>query len=188
LMAVAENLTSIMRVTRPTTQPGTRPARHRPWPVIHGRGRSRPDSPVAPAVLRLRVFVRRRRLDRQIVAGDAGDAPELTLRVRQLTRPHSQRVLAGSLRRLVKHVDAVGRGPSLSPVIVDRSAVRANRQAILGLADRLDRAGDVSSRGMVLVTDLLTDGAASPLYRTGGGRALADAIWGISDALGTEQV
>jgi hypothetical protein len=115
-MAVAEHLTSTMRLTRSTTQPGT-----------------------------------------------------------------------GSLRRLVKHVDAVGRGPSLSPVIVDRGAVIANRQAILGLADRLDRAGDVSSRGMVLVTDLLTDGAASPLYRTGGGRALAEAIWGISDALGTEQ-
>jgi hypothetical protein len=133
------------------------------------------------------VFVSRRRLDRQIAAGDAGDAPELALRARQLTRPHSQRVLARSLRRVIKHVDAVGRGPNLSPVLVDRGAVSANRQAILGLADRLDRAGDVSSRGMVLVTDLLTDGAASPLYRTGGGRALAEAIWGISDALGTEQ-
>ena len=187
-MAAAEDLTSIMRVARSTTQPGTRPARRRRWSATHGRGRSRPDSPVAPAALRLRVFVRRRRLDRQIVAGDAGDAPEFALRARQLTRPHSQRVVARSLRRIVEHVDAVGGGPDLSAILVDRGAVRASRQAILGLADRLDRAGDVSSRGMVLVADLLTDGATSPLYAAGDGRALAEAIWGISDALWTEQV
>jgi hypothetical protein len=187
-MAVAEDLTSIMRVTRSTTQPGTRPARHRPWPVTHGRGRRRPDSPVVPAALRLRVFVRRRRLDREIVAGDAGEAPELALRARQLTRPHRQRAVARSLRRIVEHVEAVGRGPDRSAIPIDREAVRRGYQAILGLADRLDRAGEVSPRGMVLITDLLTDGATSPLYGAGGGRALAEAIWGISDALGTEQV
>jgi hypothetical protein len=90
------------------------------------------------------------------------------------------------LRQVVSHVDAVGHGPDFSAVVVDRRAVRTSREALLGLADRLDRADDVSARGMVLVAELLTDGAASPLYGSHGQPALTEAIWEISDALGAE--
>lgn len=174
--------------TRTSGHPGARPARTKPFPATDGHGRSRDDSPVGPVALRLRVFLTRRRLDRQIVAGYVcEDSPELELRIRQLTYPRSQQATARSLRRAVEHVDAVGYGPDLSAVVVDRVAVRTNREAILGLAERLDRAGDVSSRGMVLIRELITDGATSPLYGADSG-ALAEAIWGISDALGTEQV
>jgi hypothetical protein len=179
-----------MRVARssiPTWgRPGSRRPRRRPWPETDASRPSRTDSPVVLLELRLRVFITRRRLDRQIVTGDASDAPELLLRVHQLTGSGSQRAAARSLRQVVSHVDAVGHGPDFSAVVVDRRAVRTSREALLGLADRLDRADDVSARGMVLVAELLTDGVASPLYGSHGQPALTEAIWEISDALGAE--
>jgi hypothetical protein len=191
-MAIAEDLSSIMRLARSPTRTsgrlGARAARPRLWAAPGPSRRSRPEAADAPVRLRLRVFVTRRWLDRQIVAGDVGDAPELLLRARQLTCCGSQRAAARSLRRAVSHVDAVGHGPDFSAVVVDRTAVRTSREALLGLADRLDRADDVSSRGMVLVTELLTNGVDSPLYGADDEQALAEAIWEISDALGPEQV
>jgi len=173
--------------TRTTGRPDARPAGSSAFPPSDGRGPSRADSPGDPVPLRFRVFVSRRRLDRQIVAGHTCDAPALELRVRQLTNLRSQQVAARSLRRVVGRVDRLGAGPDLSAAVIDRAAVRASREAILGLADRLDRAGKVSPRGMVLARELITEGATSPLYGTEGGRVLTKALWEISDALGTEQ-
>lgn len=172
------------RSTIPTTgRPDAPPADSSAFPPS-ARGRSsRADSPGGPVPLRFRVFLTRRSLDRQIVAGDTCDAPALELRVRQLTNLRSQQAAARSLRRVVGHVDRLGAGPDLSAAVIDRAAVSASREAILGLADRLDRAGAVSPRGMVLARELITEGATSPLYGTEGGRVLTKALWEISDAL-----
>jgi hypothetical protein len=173
--------------TRSTGRPDAPPAGSRGFPPSVGHSPSRADSPGGPVLLRLRVFVTRRRLDRQIAAGHTCDAPALDLRARQLTDLRSQQAAANSLRRVVGHVDRLGAGPDLSAAVIDRAAVRASREAILGLADRLNRAGEVSPQGMVLARELITEGATSPLYGTKGGRILTKALWEISDALGTEQ-
>jgi hypothetical protein len=173
--------------TRTTGRPDAPPAGSSAFPPSDGRGPSRTDSPGGPVPLRFRVFVSRRRLDRQIVAGHTCDAPALELRVRQLTNLRSQQAAARNLRRVVGRVDRLGAGPDLSAAVIDRAAVRASREAILGLADRLDRAGEVSPRGMILARELITEGTTSPLYGTEGGRLLTKALWEISDALGTEQ-
>ena len=75
----------------------------------------------------------------------------------------------------------------LSAVVIDRVAVRVSREAILGLADRLGQASQVSSWGMVLARELVTDGASSPPVWKIGGRALMQSLWEISDALGSER-
>jgi hypothetical protein len=172
---------------RSTGRPDAPPAASSAFPPSDGRGPSRADSRGGPTSLRFRVFVTRRRLDRQIVAGHGCDAAALELRVRQLTNLGSQQAAARSLRRVVGHVDRLGAGPDLSAAVIDRAAVRASREAILGLADRLDRAGEVSPRGMLLARELITQGATSPLYGTEGGRVLTKALWEMSDALATEQ-
>ena len=173
--------------TRPTGRPDTPPAGSSGFSPSDSPGPGRADSPGSPVLLRLRVFVTRRRLDRQIAAGHRCDAPARELRVRQLTDLRSQQAAARNLRRVVGHVDRLGAGPDLSAAVIDRAAVRANREAILGLADRLDRAGEVSPQGMVLARELITAGATSPLYGANGGRALMQALWEISDALGTKR-
>lgn len=180
-----------MRVGRSPTRTAGRsdaaPVGSSAFPPSDGRGPGAADSPGGLTPLRFRVFVSRRRLDRQIVAGRTCDAPALKLRGRQLTSVRSQQAAAMSLRRVVGHVDRLGAGPDLSAAVIDRAAVRASREALLGLADRLDRAEEVSPRGMVLARELITDGATSPLYGTAGGRVLIKGLWEISDALGTQQ-
>lgn len=182
----------MMRAARSTTRTTGRPDGPAAGPSVSrpsdDRSLSRADSPSRPIVLRLRVFLSRRRLDRQIAAGHArADVRALELRARQLTHPRSQQMVASSLRQVVGHVDRLGAGPDLSAVVIDRATVRASREAILGLADRLGQASQVSSWGMVLARELVTDGATSPLYRADGGRALMQSLWEISDALGSER-
>jgi hypothetical protein len=105
----------------------------------------------------------RARLDRQIAAGRSGEpATAFDLRVRQLTDARAQRRTAENLRGVVKHVDRLGDRPDYSAVALHRAAVRAGREAILGLAERLDRTAPVNVRGMVLARELVTNGATSP--------------------------
>jgi hypothetical protein len=130
----------------------------------------------------------RNRLDRQIAAGRSSrSAAERELRVRQLSSPRAQRRAAQNLHRAVEYVDRVGSRPDFSAVVTNRGAVRAGRESILGLAERLQRAAPVDARGMVLAGRLLTDGATSPLFYEAPERTVAQAIWEISDALGPEE-
>ncbi len=133
--------------------------------------------------LRLRVRVRRWRLDRELAAGPAGEiSPELALRGRQLADPRSARTIARSLRRVVAAAD---RPPSPHPgggVPVARPAVRASREALLGLAERLEQPVAVSPCGVARALMLLTDGAG-PLFNPASERSLAEAIWWVADGL-----
>jgi hypothetical protein len=130
----------------------------------------------------------RSRLDRQIAAGNPSpSAAERELRARQLTSPRAQRRAAQNLRRTVRYVDRVGSRPNFSAVVTNRGAVRAGRESILGLAERLETAAPVNARGMVLAGRLLTDGTTSPLFHGTPERTVDQAIWEISDALGPEE-
>jgi len=91
----------------------------------------------------------------------------LVWRAAELTSARNRRVLANTLASLAREL----RRPSrVSPVPLDRRAVRPHHALLVALAARvaqLDR--PVAPRGMVLVEELITDGLTSPLYI--GGRA-----------------
>ena len=139
-------------------------------------------------VLRLRLYVARGRLDRQIAAGCPCElSPALALRARQLIDPRTRQRLARSLRGVVQYVDrAVGRPVLVSAVVIDRAAVSADRETILGLAERLEGVDPVNPRGIVLAQKLLTDGIDSPLFNRCCARTIAEAVWEIADALGAD--
>jgi hypothetical protein len=153
-------------------------------PIPSSRGRS--VSARGAFALRLRVWTTRASLDQQIVTGRAWHSGAATaLRTRQLSAPRSRQRLAGCLRGIVAYADRDGH-PLFSAVVVDRAAVRADREAILGLAERLDAEDPVNPRGIVLARRLLTDGIDSPLYNRRCGRTVAAAVWEVSDALGDD--
>jgi hypothetical protein len=72
--------------------------------------------------------------------------------------------------------------PTISAVVVDRPAVRAGREAIVALAERLEGWPAVSPRGVALTRVLLTDGL-SPLFNPNSERSVIEAVWEINDAL-----
>jgi hypothetical protein len=143
----------------------------------------RPASAVTSLALRLRVYLRRINLDRQIAAGrPCASSAELAMRACQLTERRTLWQLAGGLRRVVAYVDRAGAGPVFTAVVIDRAAVAASRHAILGLAERLEGAAPVSPRGVALVLTLLSDGL-SPLFDRHCERTVVQAIWEVQDAL-----
>jgi hypothetical protein len=163
--------------------PTTRPPDRGPLDAHGGSTRT-----AASMALRLRVSMTRVKLDRQIAAGRSCEPPAaLELRVRQLTSPRVQQRTAKNLRGVVEYVDRIGYRRDFSAVVINRAAVRAGREGILGLAERLERTAHVNARGMVLARELVTDGATSPLFDRASERSVAQAIWKISDALGPEE-
>jgi hypothetical protein len=138
----------------------------------------------APLVLGLRVFLARWSLDREIAAGCSCESSAmLNLRARQLIRRRARRGLARSLRDVVAYVDRDGSRRAFSTVAIRRGAVRADREAILGLAERLEAAAPVSARGMALASALLTDGVGSPLFNRYCALTVAEAVWAVAEAL-----
>jgi hypothetical protein len=145
---------------------------------------------VSRASLAARVSARLRfaTLDEALAAGaDPESRPALTLRAGRLIAPRMRRGLAHSLRRFV----AMARTPPsqrapwpvaqpLLPVggphVVDAA------EALLELADRLERPGPVDARGVALACVLLTDGGG-PLHRNQGADALAAAARAAGEAL-----
>jgi hypothetical protein len=133
------------------------------------------------------MWLTRGRLDQRIVTGHPWDSGAATaLRARQLSDPRSRQRLARNLRAIVAYADRVEGRPLFSAVVIDREAVRADREAILGLAERLEAEDPVNPRGIVLARRLVTDGIDSPLYNRRCGRTVAAAVWEISDALGDD--
>jgi hypothetical protein len=140
----------------------------------------------APVPLRLKVYLTRGRLDRQIAEGrPCGATAELALRAGQLTHPRMRQGVARNLRGLVDYVDTVGSRVVISAVVIDRAAVNAGREAILGLAERLEGSAPATAGGIVRVRRLLADGR-SPFYNPDCERTVAEAIWDVVDELGTD--
>ena len=139
-------------------------------------------SPVRP-FLRLRVLVRRGRLDRLIAEGrDPTTGPQLSLRAAQLGRPALRATLARSLLNAVRSADnsATSRFPS-PHIPVAAASVRACSPELHDLARALT---DVSprARGVAITRVLITDGA-SPLYVGGPADRLRNVLVAARSAL-----
>jgi hypothetical protein len=131
--------------------------------------------------------LRRWKLDRLIADGRPCTSTQaLALRARQLVAPHTRRQAAGNLRGIVDYADHAGYGRIVSAVVVDRAAVRSSREAILGLAERLEGPEPVSPRGVATVQTLLTDGIESPLFNPHCKRTVVEAVWEAADLLGAD--
>ncbi len=140
-----------------------------------------------PLAVRLRTLMAQRRLDRRILAGcDPQESPELALRVRQLTDPHTRRELAQSIRRTVRYAERDAAPSPLSAVMVQRPAVKFGRAALIDLADQLELAARVSPRGMVLANEFVRDGF-SPLYDSWAPRTVTEVAREVQDALAVWQ-
>lgn len=137
--------------------------------------------------LRLSVCLRRGKLDRLIADGRPCESrAALALRASQLVDPHTRRQVARSLRGIVEYADCAGYGWLITAVVIERAAVRSGREAILGLAERLEGPGPVSARGVARVQVLLTDGLESPLFNPHCGRTVVQAVWEAADLLGAD--
>jgi hypothetical protein len=149
---------------------------------LHRGGRSRPACP--PLVLRMRVFLARWSLDRQIAAGcPYGWSATVSLRASQLSSREARRDVALRLRGVVADADRGGSPRARFSEVILHRAVRADRELILGLAERLEAGGPASARSVALAQALLTDGVESPLFNRHCGVTVAEAVWAVADAL-----
>jgi hypothetical protein len=122
-------------------------------------------------------------LDRQLADGCGADGREdRALRARQLADRRTRRQLARALRGAVVDADRPPHALQCAAVPVFRRAVLPMREALLGLADRLDRPGQVNPCGVARTRLLVTDGAG-PLYNPAPARTLGEMIWWIADGL-----
>lgn len=135
-----------------------------------------PTAPVRPSVsVRLKVAIRRDALDQALAQGADADArPELALRATQLQRLRHRRTLARTLRRVV--AEACGPRPPVraTAVIIARSQIRAQRDELLVLAERLESPQPTRPTGVAVVQQLITDAIRSPLYVESDPRTLHD--------------
>jgi len=124
----------------------------------------------------LGIAQRRRAADRLLRTGVSvhPESELLTRRAAELTSVRNRRMLAGSLRSLVREVE---RPAVVSAVPLNRRGLGPKLPLFRSLVDRVaDVERPVAPQGMVLVEDLLTDGFESPLYLGGRSEDVATAI------------
>jgi len=144
---------------------------------------SDPSRPSSTLALRLRVHLHRERLDRQIARGLAPEAfHDRALRATQLAGMPTRRQVARSLRRLVTHAELPAGGLLTSAVPVCRRSVLPWREAILGLADRLEQPVALDPCGVARALVLITDGGG-PFYDARAEHSMGEAVWWIADGL-----
>jgi hypothetical protein len=129
------------------------------------------------------VRLHRRRLDQELADGRAHDgSEERALRAEQLTGMPIRRRLANSLRGLVADAALPSTMRLRSAAPVDRASVWPLREALIGLAERLERAGEINACGVARVAQVLGDGSG-PLYLGRHRGELSEALWWIADGL-----
>jgi hypothetical protein len=141
-----------------------------------------PERPPS-GIVRVRMRLRRRRLDRELLAGSEPSRDPLILgRARQLT----DRPARAKLARLLERVLDVAREPEWNPyavVSIQRSSVRLAAPDLRRLIDLLRGPERISPQGVLMAYRLLTD-AGGPLYRDlGDERRLVFAARRIGDGL-----
>jgi len=153
---------------------------------LHRNDRSPSRAASAPLKLRLKVYLTRGTLDRQIACGHPYlSTPGLALRARQLAEPRTRRQVARTLRKIVEFADRRTSGRALSAVVVEPTAVRRARHPILGLAERLESPAKLNPAGVARAQVLITDGL-SPLFDRNCPRTATQAIYEVQDALEAE--
>jgi hypothetical protein len=114
--------------------------------------------------LRWRTWSRGLALDGQLARGaDPMDSDELSLRVGQLGSARSRARLACALRGAVEVADRRPEPFGMPRSQIRRVEIRASRELLLELADRVGSSGPVGVEGLAL-TSLLIGDRASPLY------------------------
>ena len=114
--------------------------------------------------LRVRVAVRRDELDRALASGlDPGRSPELAFRAARLVQDRYRRSLARCLRLVVEQVDGAFWVARVNPRQIQQPAIRADRQALVSLIDRLENPRPVLAEGVAIAERLMTD-LHSPLF------------------------
>lgn len=110
---------------------------------------------------RLMMRLRMAHLDRRLSRGDSPESDVvLALRAMDLVRPKVRKDLAQALQQVLALAD----GPTTTPQVrVCRSRVRAARNNVQDLRERLLVGGPVSAHGIAQVSALLSDGGG-PLY------------------------
>src|SRR4029079_19573158 len=132
------------------------------YSVTQTHGSGGPGGASAP-MLRVRVWLHRRALDRALAEGaDATSDPQLAHRAARLTSPRCRRSLASGVHRMIREAYEPVR-PLTSAVPMQRREVRAARDRIEQLAQDLTAPDEVQPRGVLLVHDLLTHGD-SPFF------------------------
>jgi hypothetical protein len=123
--------------------------------------------------LRWRTRVRAQDLDGLLARGtDPMDSDELSLRVGQLGSARSRARLACALRGAVELADRQPEPFGMPRSQIRRAEIRAGRELLLELAERVDSRGPVGVEGLAL-TSLLIGDRASPLYDGDARRSLA---------------
>jgi hypothetical protein len=123
-------------------------------------------------VASVRVFLRRRTLDRLLAAGgDPSWDPDLGVRAAQITSWRERHLLADSLESAVSETHRPPRWSCAAPL--DRRAVRAAAPGLLALAAELEAACPAAAEGVALTKQLVTE-AGSPLYAPGDPDALRE--------------
>jgi hypothetical protein len=114
--------------------------------------------------LRWRTWVRARELDGLLARGaDPMDSDELSLRVGQLSSARSRARLGCALRGAVELADRQPEPLGMARSQIRRAEIRASRELLLELAERVDSRGPVAVEGLAL-TSLLIGDRTSPLY------------------------
>lgn len=132
---------------------------------------------------RLRVRLSRGRLDRELADAIVRDTSEgHALRARQLADPAARRQLACSLRRLLADAEDPRAALLGSSVPVLGDVVMPWREALLGLAERLEQTEPVNPLGLARMRVVLTDGMG-PFYNRASERSLGEMVWWIADGL-----
>jgi hypothetical protein len=134
-------------------------------------------------MMRLRIRLKRHRLDRELLAGSEPNRDPLILeRARQLTDRSARADLAGLLERVL-NICNQPESRLRGAVSIQRGSVRAAAPDFENLIDLLRGPQPVSPQGVVMAYRLLTDGTG-PLYRDyGDERRLVFAARRIRDGL-----
>jgi len=116
----------------------------------------------------VRVWAKSLELDRRLAEGvRPTTSPELTLRARQLASERSRRALASALTATVGaavHAERWPRGAWTPKAPIAATGVREAASVLEALARELTTTSDLPVRGVALVSFLVCDGTASPLY------------------------
>ena len=114
--------------------------------------------------LRVRVAVRRDELDRALAGGvDPGRSPELAFRAARLVEDRYRRSLARCLRVVLGQVEGSPALVRVSPMDIQRAAIRTDREALVSLIERLEDPLPVLPEGVAIAERLMTD-LTSPLF------------------------
>jgi hypothetical protein len=114
--------------------------------------------------LRVTTRWRVRALDDQLALGaDPMQSDELSLRAGQLGSPKNRRRIACALRGVVALAERDAYPIALAPPPIRRAEVRANKELLLELAERLCSGKPAGAQGLAIASKLIGD-RRSPLY------------------------